>query len=386
MQWKGMDWPILVDSYNRLEVAAVPITLLIDEYGIIRDTRPRKTEIEPFVETEFPEPNYQAPSTIRIMRGRHDLVRDLDWEPEGSPEKSTHSGYPGNWSQRGTNVTLRGFDFARRGLDIAEWGGADKLGVGIGLMTAARDLVPDDGWIRFRLGVAWRKQFDSKRKLEGDFARAVDNWTKALDLDPNQYIWRRRIQQYGPRLDKPYPFYDWVPTARKEIKARGETPVSLAVEPVGAEFAVPLGGRLEPVVDTPGNPDPGGRIQRDKERLVGIETTLVPSTKGAKTAYRTHVVMTPDFHRSVHWNNEAEGVVVWLDRAKGWTLERQVIVVPNGNGELSVGAKSVDFEIRPEGSKEGRDAEITGYALYYLCEDLDGVCVYRRQDFSIKLK
>ena len=43
------------------------------------------------------------------------------------------------------------------------------------------------------------------------------------------------MQQYGPRLDKPYPFYDWVETAREEIRARGETPSPLRVEPAGAE-------------------------------------------------------------------------------------------------------------------------------------------------------
>ena len=31
MQWKGMDWPILIDSFNLLESSAVPITLFIDE-------------------------------------------------------------------------------------------------------------------------------------------------------------------------------------------------------------------------------------------------------------------------------------------------------------------------------------------------------------------
>jgi len=36
MQWKRMDWPLMVDSLNLLEVPAVPVTLCIDEYGIIR--------------------------------------------------------------------------------------------------------------------------------------------------------------------------------------------------------------------------------------------------------------------------------------------------------------------------------------------------------------
>ena len=36
MQWKEMGWPILVDSYDLLEVPVVPLTLAIDESGIIR--------------------------------------------------------------------------------------------------------------------------------------------------------------------------------------------------------------------------------------------------------------------------------------------------------------------------------------------------------------
>ena len=36
LQWQGIDWPMLVDAYNLLDVNVVPITLLIDENGIIR--------------------------------------------------------------------------------------------------------------------------------------------------------------------------------------------------------------------------------------------------------------------------------------------------------------------------------------------------------------
>ena len=35
MQWKEMDWPIMVDALNLLEVKAVPLTFLIDEHGMI---------------------------------------------------------------------------------------------------------------------------------------------------------------------------------------------------------------------------------------------------------------------------------------------------------------------------------------------------------------
>ena len=66
--------------------------------------------------------------------------------------------------------------------------------------------------LHFRLGVAYRKWFDEKKDI-AFFDQAVEQWGKALAMQPNQYIWRRRIQQYGPRLIKPYPFYDWVEAA-----------------------------------------------------------------------------------------------------------------------------------------------------------------------------
>ena len=36
MQWKQMGWPVMVDSLNLLNVPYVPITLEIDEGGVIR--------------------------------------------------------------------------------------------------------------------------------------------------------------------------------------------------------------------------------------------------------------------------------------------------------------------------------------------------------------
>ncbi len=82
-------------------------------------------------------------------------------------------------------------------------------------------------------------RYDEAEGAEHDFVDAVEAWKEARRRDPNQYIWRRRIQQYGPVLDKPYPFYHWVAQARREIRARGEQPLPLTVEPSGAELAEP---------------------------------------------------------------------------------------------------------------------------------------------------
>src|SRR5277367_3947434 len=101
----------------------------------------------------------------------------------------------------------------------------------------------------------------------GDFQAAVNAWGHALELDPNQYIWRRRTEQYGPRLAKPYAFYDWVVQAKAEVSRRGETPVPLTVEPHGSELAGPVRDVLAQAAG-PLEPDPNGQIHRDQERLI----------------------------------------------------------------------------------------------------------------------
>jgi len=53
MQWKQMEWPIMVDSLNLLGVTGVPITLLIDEYGIIRAIRPNDEDLSQFLSQDF---------------------------------------------------------------------------------------------------------------------------------------------------------------------------------------------------------------------------------------------------------------------------------------------------------------------------------------------
>ena len=61
MQWKQMGWPILVDSLNLLEVTAVPITLAIDEHGVIRQAKLRVSAAEDLQET-FLDQQFEAPA------------------------------------------------------------------------------------------------------------------------------------------------------------------------------------------------------------------------------------------------------------------------------------------------------------------------------------
>ena len=74
MQWQQMDWPVLVDSLNLLDVSVVPITLLIDEYGVVRGKAPRRGDprevVSQFLAQEFepPDPLTKAPAVPDIDR------------------------------------------------------------------------------------------------------------------------------------------------------------------------------------------------------------------------------------------------------------------------------------------------------------------------------
>jgi hypothetical protein len=298
MQWKRMDWPVLVDALNRLEVAVVPITLLIDEHGVIREVarRPSAEQMEAFL---------------------------ADWAPPAPPPRE----------------------------------------------PARPDLEP-------------RRRYDSPRRRDGDFQAAADAWATALALDPNQYIWRRRIQQYGPRLDKPYPFYDWVAEARAAIEARGETPVALAVEPSGAELARPQ-RHFDASADAGPGPDPDGRIERDARGYIRVETTVVPHTSSDGTA-RVHLALRPDAALDAHWNNEAEPLVLWLEPPRGWAVSGRRRELANPTAAVSTETRRLEFEVTP-GGMAMRPARVRAYLLYNVCEGAAGRCLDRRQDVEIIL-
>ena len=290
MQWKQMDWPILVDSLNQLEVTAVPITLAIDEYGIIRHKGLSLQDAET-IEEVFLNQSFDAPG---------DEQRSASANPASPDIESLRAAAEGGAEQ----------DLRHYANQLTVWGGPGQMGAAIGayqdVITADSRHDPDDfASDHFRLGVAFRKRYDSDHREADDFQLAVQHWKTALDLDPNQYIWRRRIQQYGPRLDKPYPFYDWVPEARAAISARGETAVELAVEPRGAEFAKPL-EHFETGAAAAAEPDPGGRIHRDEGQFVHAEATVVPPVVAPGETIRVHVTMRPNLETKSHWNNEAE--------------------------------------------------------------------------------
>ena len=218
----------------------------------------------------------------------------------------------------------------------------------------------------------------------GDFQAAVDAWGERLELDPNQYIWRRRIEQYGPRLDKPYPFYDWVDRAAEEIAERGEEPVALEVMPSGAEIAQPA-REFEVTQDDERPPDPEGRINRDRDGLVEVEVTVVPARVRPGQAARVHVSFLPDDSRKAHWNNESTPAAALGRRPRGLAGVEPIAHGPPGRPARADEVRRLDFEVEVPPSASGR-TRLPAYALYNVCEDVGGVCRFLRQDLVVEVE
>lgn len=360
LQWQRINWPVLHDPITKTGLTAVPVLTAIDEWGVVRLTNPEPDTFErEFLDRHFPKPAL-LPDT-----GPASSLDPLALLAEARAKNSAEA-----WRAYGDTVLLFG---PKRGQ--------------LGALEAYRRAVkasPADGASQFRLGVAYRLRYDSPARQEGDFQAALDAWGRALALDPNQYIWRRRIQQYGPRLDKPYPFYDWVEEARAALRARGETPIALTAEPGGAETASPL-KELSPAAPIP-EPDPQAKVTRDAGRFVLIETALAPGKVKPGEAARLHLVFRVNGARKAHWNNEAEPLRVWLNVPPGWETEQRLIELPNPQTATSAEVRQTSVELRISRSAPPGPATLTGYALYNVCEDVNGVCLFRRQDIRVGLE
>lgn len=164
--------------------------------------------------------------------------------------------------------------------------------------------------------------------------------------------------------------------------ARGASPVTLAVEPEGAEFARPV-KTFEALAPAKDEPDPKGRIHRDRGEFIQIEALTVPVGIAAGTATRAHLVMRPNVAKKAHWNNEADDLVVWVQPPDGWQVDARHITVPRPKDVVSQETRRVEFELRSPADAPAGRVMIPAYALYYVCEDVDGTCVYRRQDVTL---
>jgi len=319
-QWRELDWPIFVDALNVLDHKVVPIPMGLSRNGIVRFPRMARRDLEAFLAHEEPAARTPKPAPPHAMKGDALLY-------DGELDKA-----------------------------IA-WYGARK----------------DDRRALFRLGVAYRRRADSAAREPGDAQRAATAWTKALAKDPNQYVWRRRLQQYGPLLAKPYNFYGWVEQARADLRARGEEPVPLDPEPRGSELMQKGGASSAP----PAGRDPEGRITRDPG-FVSVDTIVTPARVRPGHVARVRLVFTVD---GAFWNNEADPLTLYVDRKD----VEGVFAHENPAKASTKETRVLEFDVPiPEKAKDG-DIAVPGYALYNVCEKEGGVCRLVRLDLGVTI-
>lgn len=368
-QWRELDRPILWDPFNTTGATAVPNAYLIDEHGVLQGNRLNEESLATFMTAEFDAPVEPVPE--RRHNNRLFQVPTLS-EREDEPDAE--------WEREVVYwMTLS------NAMWLAER--EDEVDISVQMMHDYFDFVAD-GNIKaadyYRLGVLYRMRYDSEHRQPGDFQAAIDAWEQALKLDPNQYIWRRRIQQYGPMSDKPYPFYDWVATAQREIAERGEVPVAIPQALTQAELgtegsALVPGGDGEPV-----NPDPDARITTDP----GIITVTSATTPDTQRPGSRRVLIEFTTSAAGHWNNEAEPLTVWIDAdalPAGWSVESPLLVHAMGDNPAATSdePRIIDFGLTHPADATGTFT-FWGYALYNVCEAGDlGQCLYRRQGFEV---
>ncbi len=363
-QWKQFDFPIAQDAVTSLGLAVVPVPVLIDEHGYLMSTRPRINEIAKLVTRPTKSPEKPAPK----------LNRD-----HMSPAWLTANAAPNS----GASSLVIGDAYLSKGSLESIRHAVLHYTAGLKLAEAQQNEVMK-GLALFRLGVAYRNLFDLAKENDespDDFTKAVRFWTLALETNPNQYIWRRRIQQYGPRQIKPYPFYDWFDQAKQEITSRGETPVNLKIPLSGSEVAQPS-KTFETVAKEEENPDPSGKIDRDDEYIINIHATVVPQKIAPGETVRAHLRFVPN---TGYWNNEAGEMMVWINESDSGIRSRRRLVHSKAKLPSSGEPRSLEFEFKTNLDSAG-ELVIKGYALYYVCKSEDGECLYRRQDFSIPVR
>ncbi|MDP6544430.1 MAG: hypothetical protein QGH60_10595 [Phycisphaerae bacterium] len=190
--------PIVYDPINTLACKGVPIAVAVDEHGVVRGVGVRAKTLERgFLDKTFKPSSARAPADPRFSASLAALKRI-----------SAKTATARAWRDYGDALILRK--------------GAAGVAEAIAVYSKATKLAPKDGNALFRLGVCYRMRYESLARKDGDDEKAMELWVRARRLDPSQYIWRRRIEQYGPKGDRPYVFYDWMIQAIQDITNRGD--------------------------------------------------------------------------------------------------------------------------------------------------------------------
>ena len=381
LKWQQIDWPVAWDPFNQLGVKVVPKIVAVQPGGLVLEDRLHPKRIS------------EEGGLLEVMGRMAGAAEELDQPARFGPQLARGVGSDAQARAQALEPesALAILLFDPEGLD------GDALPLRLEAMRSLVKLAQGDqasARDHFRAGVAQRMLLDEEAPVAGRFQAALHSWSRALALDPGQYIWRRRIQQWGPRLDKPYPFYDWVPLARKELIERGVTPRVWRVALSGTERA--KGGYDLPVPQIQENPDPRGQIPSDQKEHVSLDWAVAPHTgfagpnvRVAAGTSRVHLTLLPKKNVSIEPAGGPLGI--WIDLPGGWRARSSWFDL-QVEGDGSVQSPHLDFElIAPplgppqEGAPPPSPPVLRGFVLYPVCIGESGECNLLRRDFELDL-
>ena len=108
----------------------------------------------------------------------------------------------------------------------------------------------------------------------------------------------------------------------------------------------------------------------------------VPGSIRPGEAARIHVNFQLQKESKAYWNNEQDGLEVWLQEPEGCRVDGSHRRLTNPPEVVSLEERKVEYEIRCEAAAAVGARPFGGYTLYYVCEDVNGTCLYRRQEFE----
>ena len=132
-------------------------------------------------------------------------------------------------------------------------------------------------------------------------------------------------------------------------------------------------------------PDPEGRVLRDKGHFVRIESAVRPDAVRPGEAAEVRLALRPHPDTQAHWNNEMDPVEIWLLPGEGWSLDRQDLKAELPADPWTAESREFVFQATPNRKALTTSSGLPGYALYYVGEKPEGSVLYRRQDFTVHI-
>ena len=145
----------------------------------------------------------------------------------------------------------------------------------------------------------------------------------------------------------------------------------LRVEPRGAEL---LDKRSQAKLEQT-DKDPEGKILRDEKGRIAVETMVTPPVAKPGERVRIRFVFRTG---TAKWNNEGEPLTVSVG---GKVVEADLV---HDRAKLAHSAETRVLECEIE--VEQGQKSVKAYALYDVCIDDEGTCVYLRRDIEIPIK